>query len=177
MKNNILLIFILVTFFSSCKKNDIEFCDRYVEGEVIIGTKEDVKFEDALLLINMNFLDIISCFGPLYESSFPADSLEYVISVLKSKPYMNKNGWAGGAYLHYQTNKIICINQMMDLDIASQQDWHRTVQQLKLCQKDNVTSFLLNVKNGKEKRWVRYFKSNFIIKWAELNCYIDFGPL
>lgn len=176
MKKFIYFISISFIVFSSCKKSDINFCDTYVAGEIIIGTNENINLQEIFTFINARGYKIISSFGTYYESSLPIDSLDYVKNILSTKPYMNRDGWNGNAYLHYQSNKIMCVNQMMDMDINNQNDWLNTVQLLQLTQKDNVTTFLVGVKEGKEKKIIKSLIENPYIKWAELNCTGEIQP-
>lgn len=186
MKTLLSLATVLLVGLASCQKEvciepEIPVCPpmecsdgTYVAGDVLVGMREASTLPQTFQLFNSNSLTIKSVMGPLYISSLPADSIDYVVRELNRKPYINSGAWKavknGNVYLHYQTRALTVIPRLLDMTVANQQDWAATVQRLQLQEQPTmVKSCHLNVPPCSEKYWVSQLQPNPLVKWAELN--------
>ncbi|WP_157530348.1 hypothetical protein [Hymenobacter norwichensis] len=153
----------------------------YVARDVLVGMREASTLPQTFQLFNSNAFVIKSVMGPLYISSLPADSIDYVVRELNRKAYINSGAWKavkdGNVYLHYQTRALTVIPRLLDMTVANQQDWAATVQRLQLQEQPTmVKSCYLNVPLCSEKYWVSQLQPNPLVKWAQLNNIIRIQP-
>jgi len=167
----------MMAFSCDDEADDNPFCERYEEGTLLIGMRDDVSVEQSFDLFNGFSFHIESLMGAVYESSLSGDSIHYVIEFLNSKDYINRNGFGavegGSVYLHYQTQVLTVVCGFWDMTIENQQDWIKTKSILKLTEKRSPTTFVLTVPVGEEKEWVTTFENRDIVRWVELNCYAE----
>ncbi|MBO0357098.1 hypothetical protein J0X19_03995 [Hymenobacter sp. BT186] len=183
----------MIVGVASCQKADVEpepepqICwqdcsdGTYVAGDVLVGMREASTLPQTFQLFNSNSLIVKSVMGPLYISSLPADSIDYVVRELNRKPYINSGAWKavkdGNVYLHYQTHALTVIPRLLDMTVANQQDWAATVQRLQLQEQPTmVKSCHLNVPLCSEKYWVSQLQPNPLVKWVELNKIVRIQP-
>jgi len=172
-KHSVSIVLCLIAF--SCDEgSDDSLCRHYEEGTVLIGTNEDVSIEESFDLVNEYKLGIEAVFGHYYESSLPADSIQYVVEYLNSKDYINSRGFraveGGNVYLHHQTQALTVFCNLWDMTTERRQDWIETKSILKLTENPGTKSLLLIVPNGQEKEFVTAFEDLDQVKHASLNC-------
>ena len=174
------VLFCMMAFSCDDEADDNPFCERYEEGTLLIGMRDDVSVQQSFDLFNSYGLHIASMAVPYYESSLPGDSIQYVVQYLNSKEYINSNGFraveGGSVYLHYQTQALTVVCNFWNMTLENQQDWIETTSVLKLTEKPLPKSFVLTVPVGEEKKWVTTFKNAETIRWAELNCDAQIFP-
>jgi hypothetical protein len=181
MKNPLSLPTVCVVLgLASCQKATVEpeipICPPIdcSAGDVLVGMREATTLPQMFQLFNSNAFTIKSVMGPVYISSLPADSIDYIVRELNRKTYINSGAWKavknGNVYLHYQTRALTVIPRLLDMTVANQQDWAATVQRLQLQEQPTmVKSCYLNVPLCSEKYWVSQMQPNPLVKWAQLN--------
>lgn len=180
--HSIFLVLVVATLLLSCDDNDVKkdkkSGDEYVPGDVIIGIKSDVSIDAVFDLMNEEGVTIDQMSGFFNFSTFPNDSLAYVIAQLKDKPYLNERGFSGGAaYISAVDHRITVTQFLFEMDVNAQQDWLTTLHLLKLEDLGNDTkNLLIKVEPGTEEQWINHFKEHPFVKWAEFNSYSDVFP-
>jgi hypothetical protein len=151
-------------------------CATYVAGDVAIGVQPAVEAAQIFELTNAQGFGIDKMSGFNYVSALPPDSLAYVRRVLRSKPYLNTQGFTGGnASVYAADRKIHVVDQLFNMTPANQADWLQTLQTLQLTDDSGARcpsckTALLKVPTGSEQRWVTELGKNPLLRWAELNC-------
>jgi len=122
--------------------------------------------------VNEFKLRITRVYGILYVSKLPADSIDYVTGILKTKPYLYNDRTHihkdGDVYIDMNTGKITVVYLTNVMDEISQTDWAITAGKLKLEEQPSLKSFLLEVPYGKEIYWRDKFRQEYIVSQAEL---------
>src|SRR5688572_15967934 len=91
---NILLTLSII----ACSDKDLALDERdFVLGDVVIGIKSTVSINSVFDLMNEKDVFIDKMNGFFNYSTFPNDSLPYVVNELKDKAYLNKRGFKGGS--------------------------------------------------------------------------------
>jgi len=166
------LLLLSLAALSACQKETVEPAETadFVPGELLVGLKDGVPITRAFRLADSLSFDIKQMSGFFYNSGLPKDSVAYVKRVLLSKPYLNKKGFTGDAvYFNTVDNKIRITDFFFDMDVASQQDWISTMQQLQLTSLNAAANMQLKVPIGSEKYWLTEVRKNSIVRWTELN--------
>lgn len=176
----ILPTFLFALLMFACSEDDSTPLDdrEFVAGDVVIGIKSTTSISSVFDLMNEQDVTIDQMSGFYYYSTLSSDNLDYVISVLKDKPYLNKRGFKGGsAYVSAVDNKIVVTQQLFEMDLEAQQDWLETIELLELQNLGNDTkNLLIKVTPGTEKQWMKFFKSVSEVTWVELNYIGGFEP-
>lgn len=171
----LLLLLALSTCLSACKKEtadptEPEDAYPFVAGDLLVGIKAGVSIERVFQLANAQQFALSEMSGFYYTSALPNDSLAYVLSVLKSKPYCTQRGFTGSAYISAVDKSFWEVSLFFNMDAASQQDWLATVPLLRLTDAATDTRYvLLKVPAGQEKFWRAELRKNSLVKWTELN--------
>ena len=179
----VLFILILSLIVFSCKKkieNTIIAQEKFIPGELSVGFKENISLKASFDLVNTYGLEITDVWGQHYISDLPDDSIDYVIKILKAKPYTHNDIWNvnknGDVFNHYSTGKITVVGILLNMGETYQKDWYKTVVELKLVEQPSVKVFYLKVPVGYEKFLRDKFRSHGIVKWAELNEIVQINP-
>ena len=166
------IVLIILTGCSiQCMSPDPLAKERYVPGEVLIGLHAPTLTTEAFKLVNGHALFIKKMTGFFHHAALPNDSLDYVIGILKNKPYLNKNGFKGGsAFIHAVSDKITVTETFFDMDQDAQSDWLSTMGQLRLNDLEGDTKMIvLIVEAGTEFYWLETLKTDERVAWADLN--------
>jgi hypothetical protein len=178
-------LFFLIMLFS-CehdKKVDDEIEDderEFVPGDLDIGIVDSVPITEAWKLVNSFNLKISDVWGHKYLSNLPYDSIDYAISYLNKKPYINDSmRWKavknGNVYIDKKYNKISVSCRLLNLSLENQNDWLKVVEVLKLYEvSTNTKVFYLNVPVGYELLWKFRFENEEMIRWASPNYYVKY---
>ena len=181
MKKIVLLLIIFGSFLG-CEKEQytVQNEENFVPGDLDVGFKENASLKSSFDLVNKFGLEITQVWGHQYISDLPNDSIDYVIKILKTKQYLNNGIWNvvknGNVYNHYSSGKIYVLCTMVDMSEANQNDWFNVASKLKLVEQPSVKVFYLRVPIGDEKVWRDKFNDQGIVKWAELNNYVEINP-
>jgi len=171
MKKSVLFLFLLATLAGACKKKEIaEPEPEFVPTDVLVKTNPDFTVEQLFAFINDVALEVEYAYSMPYVSSFPADSLDHVLSTLREKPYLD----GGSGYVHAITGELMVFPRFIDIvNTQNQTDWLSTKADLKLSEDtDNATAgyvIFFHVPEGKEKTWVKRFQQYPFVEWATLN--------
>ncbi len=179
MKQKAILL-VLTLFVIACNDDNSPVDDRpFVPGDVIIGIKSTTSIGSAFDLMNEKGVIIDQMSGFFNYSTLPTDSLDYIINELRDKIYLNKRGFDGGsAFIHAIENRIVVTEFLFEMDLDAQQDWLATMDLLKLNDLGNDTkNVVIKVAPGTERDWIRLFKADLNVTWAELNYIGGFEPL
>ncbi len=157
---------------------EIEGDREFVPGDLSIGIVDSVTITEAWKLVNSFELKITDAWGHKYLSNLPNDSIDYIISYLNKKPYINDGRWKavknGNVYIDRNFNKISVSCRLSDLLPEIQEDWLKVVEELKLYEvPTNTKVFYLNVPVGYELLWKDTFENEKIIEWASPNYYSE----
>ena len=182
-------VFFLVMLFScendekadNKREAEIEGEREFVPGDLSIGIVDSVTIKEAWELVNSFELKITDAWGHKYLSNLPNDSIDYIISYLNKKPYINDGRWKavknGNVYVDRDFNKISVSCRLSDLLPEIQEDWLKVVEVLKLYEvPTNTKVFYLNVPVGYELLWKDTFEDEKIIRWASPNYYSEIHP-
>lgn len=182
-------VFFLVILFS-CENDEkadnkreveIEGDRKFVPGDLSIGIVDSVTIKEAWELVNSFGLKITDAWGHKYLSNLPNDSIDYIISYLNKKPYINDDRWKavknGNVYIDKDLNKISVSCRLSDLLPEIQEDWLKVIVVLELHEvPTNTKVFYLNVPDGFELLWKDTFEDEKIIRWASPNYYSEIHP-
>ena len=167
------LLLLLLFAFSACRKDDPEPDPAFVAGDLLVGFKPDAPIEQVFALANAHGFSLNTLTGFDYTSALPNDSLAYINKVLKTKLYLKQQGSTGRARLSAADGRLELVNGFFDMDLASQQDWLATIQQLQLIAKtDGLPYVFLHVPVGEEKFWQAELQKNALVRYAELNAIV-----
>ena len=169
MKNLVKIAFLFCVLLCSCKKNETPEPERrFVEGDLIIGLNDNVSIDQVFQLTDsLNF--ILKQVGHFtYIADYPPDSLPYIGSLLDTKIYLSKDLHSR----HASSNKIEINETFTGLDSADLQDWHQTLQLLKLAEiQRGYKNMLVKVPKGLEKYWESQLEHHPYVRYVELNYY------
>jgi len=154
---------------------------EFVPGDLSIGIVDSVTIKEAWQLVNSFDLKITDAWGHKYLSNLPYDSIDYIISYLNKKPYINYGMWKavknGNVYFDRNFNKISVSCRLSNVLPEIQEDWFKVVEVLKLYEvPTNTKVFYLNVSVGYELLWKDTFEDEKIIRWASPNYYSEIHP-
>ena len=179
-------VFFLVILFScendeqtdNKRETEREGEREFVPGDLSIGIVDSVTIQEAWELVNSFDLKITDAWGHKYLSNLPNDSIDYIISYLNKKTYINDGRWKavknGNVYIDRDLNKISVSCRLSDLLPEIQEDWLKVVEVLKLYEvPTNTKVFYLNVPVGYELLWKDTFEDEKIIRWASPNYYSE----
>ena len=140
-------------------------------GLLRVDFVKNSRLKSAFDLVNDFPLRITRVYGILYVSKLPADSIDYVGDILKTKPYLYADRTHihkdGDVYIDSKTGKITVVYLTNVMDEISQTDWTITAALLKLEEQPSLKSFILEVPDGKEIYWRDKFKQEYIVNGAE----------
>lgn len=178
----IIILLMLIGFLSSCSNDDsVTEIQEFAPGDVTVGIKSGTDINDLFNFINKFDLKVDNINSIYFTSDLPSDSLQFVLDNLNKKNYTNDGGWLVTGYLHYQTNQIWIFPRLVDINnIDNQQDWLKSMVELKLHQKHETnlnSTILFKVPDGQELKWKKRFESYDIVDWAELNYIIKWNNL
>lgn len=181
----LLLIFLLD--FSSCEEDEEENKNdeqsnsevKFVPTDVLVKTRGEVSIEKVFEFINLFDHDVESIKYGFYTSTLPLDSLQYILDYLDEKPYTHD-----GIRWHttgYTTDEISIFPKLFKMKNKEYQaDWIQSMEILGLAEKTSMEGsgniIFFHVPEGKEKEWVRKFKENSFVEWAELNYIAELNP-
>jgi hypothetical protein len=174
MKTCIFFLALSFALFSCEKETGNKPVDNegFVPGMLSVGFAKNARLKSAFDLMNKYHLRIVRVYGILYVSKLPADSIDYVVDMLKIKPYLYSDRTHihkdGDVYLDVNTGKITVIYLTNVMDEISQTDWFITAGLLKLEEQPSLKSFLLEVPFGEEIYWRDKLKHDYIVSRAEL---------
>lgn len=174
------ILLVLTLFVVACNDDNSPVDDRpFVAGDVIIGIKSTTSISSVFDLMNGKGVVIDQMSGFFNYSTLPTDSLDYIINELRDKIYLNKRGFDGGsAFIHAIENRIVVTEFFFEMDLDAQQDWLTTMGLLELNDLGNDTkNVVIKVAPGTERDWIRLFKADPNVTWAELNYIGGFEPL
>jgi hypothetical protein len=159
----------------SCEKepvNDMAKENNYVPGVVKVEFTKNARLKSAFDLVNGFNLEIISVYSSLYVSKLPPDSIDYIVTMLNSKRYLNDGSWQvkknGDVYIDSQTGRIILVCSMYGMDKTKQTDWAITVAVLGMTEQPSPKLFFLKVPEGQEIYWRDKLRRESIVRESEL---------
>lgn len=182
MKGHYAIFILLLSLLTiTCDDNDDQELDErdFVPGDIAIGIKSTTPISTVFDLMNEKGVFIEQMSGFFNYSTLPNDSLNYIISILKSKSYTDRWGGDGGsAFISAVDNRIIVTEFFFNMVPDAQQDWLLTMDLLLLKDLGNDTkNLLINVTPGTERYWMNVFKKHPYVTWVELNYIGGFEPL
>ncbi|HEY3403113.1 MAG TPA: hypothetical protein VGK59_06990 [Ohtaekwangia sp.] len=170
----ILLLLLLTVACSDDSKPEPDF----VPGDVLIGIKSTVTAEQVFDLMNGKQAFIYQMSGFYQHSTFPNDSLDFVVEELTDKSYFNTMGFSGGnAFIDAIDNRITVTQMFFNMNLSNQQDWLETMDKLQLVDEEGSKHVLIKVKPGREDETIEIFKSHEYVAWAMLNYNVRVGPM
>jgi hypothetical protein len=130
--------------------------------------------EDVFELINTLDFDVKVIKSGIYLSSMTADenTLQYIISNLKTKPYTNDD-WVSGYLAWYNSNYVIYIfARLYDMKNTNYQaDWLTTMNEYELENYTNEPKHIIEfyIPEGTGEHWETIFSKYDFVDWAELS--------
>ncbi len=166
MKKTLPILIICVCLFACTKQES-----RFVPTQVTVKTNDELSIDKVFEFINSHNHRVECVKYGKYNSSLPADSLQYVLDYLNDKPYTQSRDSKVTGYLHYDTNLITIFPKLYKIKKKKhQEDWLQAMEILQLTGVGGNTIYF-NVLPGMEEAWVDRFETYDFVEWAALNYY------
>ena len=172
----IIFTIIILLFLISCQQdlsikptNNLE----YVRGELIVGITNSTEIKIVFHLMNDLQLELDQLNGFYYNSTWPKDSVKYLIQYFSLIPYINTRGFGpttSNIYYYETDNKIRVLLHLFEMNKKNQTDWLERLDELELIDRNGSTkNMLIKVPEGEELYWLAELKKYEIVKWTALN--------
>jgi len=146
---------------------------QYVKGDLLVGITSQTEVEAVFDLMNRLNFSIDHMSGFFYYSSWPEDSINFLVDYLSSIKYLNSRGFSiseNSVYYYQPENKIRVLTFFFDMNKVNQMDWLEQLEKLDLIGSNGENKdMLIKVPVGTEIFWQEKLKENEIIRWTQLN--------
>jgi hypothetical protein len=167
---NITFILLTVLLIGCYNDNGINVSrPDYIPGELVFMLKDSVSLEEfADYIYSINYISIESISALQYTSTLPADSVEIINSVIKSRAYIYSE-FLSTRYLSSE-KKILIEIWLKSFNSENLSDWKSISARFGLLHRPNHSQIgTLNVPAGQEKIWINYLSQTNLFNSLEQN--------
>ena len=173
MKKFQAILLILSLFLLSCKKDPEVPGGKFVPGDLMVGIKGEADTKHVLETINALDFKIKQMQGFFYSIPLPPDSLQSLLSLLNTRPYIFCNGFKAYAFYLPSEKCIKMASSLFNMSPQAQSDFMNLIAQGNWTERHEDGKYLyLKIPNGSERYWLEELKKYDFVKWTELNSYV-----